>query len=102
MRRTWQPSSATVFRLPEIVVVEYPESMTTAEHIRSIASSNTGEVTIAGVPWPRYKVVALVVGIVVTFVVGIATLNPAPAVLAGAAAGTLVWLVFGSIQRFIN
>jgi hypothetical protein len=76
--------------------------MTTAEHIRSIASSNTAEVTIAGVPWPRYKVVALIVGLVVALVVGIATMNPAPAVLAGAGVGTLVWLAFGSIPRFRN
>jgi hypothetical protein len=74
--------------------------MTTAEHIRSIASSNTAEVNIAGVPWPRYKVAALLVGLVATLVVGIATINAAPSVLAGAATGTLVWLVLGSIQRF--
>jgi hypothetical protein len=73
--------------------------MTTAEHIRSIASSNTAEVTIAGVPWPRYKLVALVLGLVVMLLVGVATMNPAPAVLAGAAIGTLVWLAFGSLQR---
>jgi hypothetical protein len=74
--------------------------MTTAEHIRSIASSNTTEVTIAGVPWPRYKLVALVVGLAVMLIVGGATMTAAPAVLAGAAAGTVVWLVLGSIQRF--
>jgi hypothetical protein len=76
--------------------------MTTADHIRSIASSNTAEVTIAGVPWPRYKVIALVMGLVVTLLVGIAVMNPAPAVVAGTAVGTLVWLAFGSIQRFRN
>jgi tetrahydromethanopterin S-methyltransferase subunit E len=74
--------------------------MTTAEHIRSIASSNTAEVAIAGVPWPRYKIVALIAGLVVALVVGIITMNPAPAVLAGAAVAALVWLAFGSIRRF--
>jgi hypothetical protein len=77
----------------------YPELMTTAEHIRSIASSKTTEVTIAGVPWPRYKVIALIVGLVVTLVVGAVTMNAAPAVLAGAAVGTVAWLFFGYVQR---
>ena len=73
--------------------------MTTAEHIRSIVTSKTTEVTIAGVPWPRYKVVALVVGLIVAVVVGVVTMNPAPAVLAGATAGTLAWLVLGAAAR---
>jgi hypothetical protein len=73
--------------------------MTTAEHIRSIATSKAGAVTIAGVPWPRYKVVALVVGIVVALVVGVVTMNPAPAVIAGAAAGALAWLALGAAAR---
>ena len=73
--------------------------MTTAEHIRSIASSNTREVSIAGVPWPRYKLVALIAGLVVALVVGVVTTNPASAVLTGAAVGALVWLAFGSLHR---
>jgi len=74
--------------------------MTTAEHIRSIASSKSREVTIAGVPWPLYKVAALVVGLIVALVVGIVSLNAAPAVLAGAAAGTLIWLVLGGVRHY--
>jgi hypothetical protein len=73
--------------------------MTTAEHIRSIASSKTTEVTIAGVPWPLYKVAALVIGLIATLVVGVVTMNAAPAVLAGAAAGTLTWLALGVFAR---
>ena len=84
-----------MFRRAETSLMEYPELMTTAEHIRSIASSKTTEVTIAGVPWPRYKVIALIVGLVVTLVVGAVTMNAAPAVLAGAAVGTVAWLFFG-------
>jgi hypothetical protein len=79
--------------------MEYPELMTTAEHIRSIASSKTTEVTIFGVPWPLYKVIALVVALLVTLVVGVITLEAAPAVLAGTGVGTLAWLVFGRVQR---
>ncbi|HZQ32546.1 MAG TPA: hypothetical protein VFB19_12535 [Mycobacterium sp.] len=73
--------------------------MTTAEHIRSIASSKTSDVSIAGVPWPRYKVIALVAGLVVAVVVGIVTTNTAPTVLVGAAVGTLVWLGLGAAQH---
>ncbi len=76
--------------------------MTTAEHIRSIALSKNSEVKLAGVPWPRYKVAALVVGLVVALLVGIVTMNAAPAVLAGAGAGTLVWLSVGTAQHYLN
>jgi hypothetical protein len=74
--------------------------MTTAERIRSIASAKSREVTIAGVPWPLYKVVALVSGLIVALVVGIVSMTAAPAVLAGAAAGTLIWLVLGSVRHY--
>ena len=52
-------------------------------------------VQIAGVPWPRYKLVALALGLVVFAVVGVVTMNVAPAVLLAAGAATTVWLVFG-------
>jgi hypothetical protein len=76
--------------------------MTTAEHIRSIASSKNSELKLAGVPWPRYKVAALVVGLVVGLLVGLVTMNAAPAVLVGAGAGTLVWLTMGAAQHYLN
>jgi hypothetical protein len=50
------------------------------------------EVLIAGVPWPVYKLVALIVGVVVLVVVGVVTTSAAPAVLTAAAAATAVWL----------
>ncbi|MEU0496329.1 hypothetical protein [Mycobacterium sp. NPDC006124] len=50
------------------------------------------EVHIAGVPWPAYKVAALVVGALVFLVVGVLTASAAPAVLSGAAAAVVVWL----------
>jgi hypothetical protein len=53
------------------------------------------QVQIAGVPWPRYKLVALALGLVVFAVVGIVTASAAPAVLLGAGTATAVWLVFG-------
>jgi len=51
------------------------------------------EVTIAGVPWPVYKLLALAIGFVVMVIVAVATRSAAPSVLAAAAAGTVVWLV---------
>jgi hypothetical protein len=50
------------------------------------------EVSIAGVPWPVYKLLALTIGLVVLVIVAVATTSAAPSVLAAAAAGTLVWL----------
>jgi hypothetical protein len=53
------------------------------------------EISIAGVPWPLYKLLALAIGFMVLVIVAIATSSAAPSVLAAAAAGTLVWLAFG-------
>lgn len=70
--------------------------MTTAERFRSAVSHPAArELSIAGVPWPAYKVFALLVGLLVFGVVGIATADPAPAVLAAAAAATAMWLGLG-------
>jgi hypothetical protein len=57
------------------------------------------EVSIAGVPWPVYKLLALVIGFLVLVIVAVATTSAAPSVLAAAAAGTLVWLTLGSAAR---
>jgi hypothetical protein len=50
------------------------------------------EVSIAGVPWPVYKLLALVIGLAVLVIVAVATGSAAPSVLAAAAASTVVWL----------
>jgi hypothetical protein len=65
--------------------------MTTAD-FRSAISQPTSDVSIAGVPWPVYKVLALVVGLLVLVAVAVVTVSAASAVLAGAAAATVVWL----------
>ncbi|WP_457146386.1 hypothetical protein [Mycobacterium sp. URHB0021] len=56
------------------------------------------EVSIAGVPWPVYKLLALAIGFVVLVIVAIATGSAAPSVLAAAASGTLVWLALGAVR----
>ena len=53
-----------------------------------------------GVPWPRYKVLALLVSLLVALVVGVVTMSTGAAVLTGAGAGTLVWLALGSAQNY--
>jgi hypothetical protein len=56
------------------------------------------EVSIAGVPWPVYKLLALAIGFLVLVIVAVATSSAAPSVLAAAAAGTAVWLVLSPFQ----
>jgi uncharacterized membrane protein YqjE len=55
-------------------------------------------VLVAGVSWPVYKLVALLVGVFVLLVIGAATASAATAVLTAAGAGTAVWLVLGSLR----
>lgn len=73
--------------------------MTTAEQFRSAISQPTSEISVAGVPWPAYKVLALLVGLVVFGVVLMSTASASPAVLGGAAAATVVWLGMGLLHR---
>jgi hypothetical protein len=56
------------------------------------------EVSIAGVPWPMYKLLALTIGLIVLVIVAVATGSAAPSVLAAAAAGTVVWLALSPFQ----
>lgn len=58
-----------------------------------------GQVLIAGVPWPVYKLTAIVVGVVVLAIVGVATTSVGPAVVAAAAAATVVWLGLSLFHR---
>ena len=57
------------------------------------------ELSIAGVAWPLYKLLALAIGFLVLLIVAVATSSAAPSVLAAAAAGTLVWLALGAAAR---
>ncbi|WP_163723789.1 hypothetical protein [Mycolicibacterium psychrotolerans] len=66
--------------------------MTTAEEFGDAVSRPAGTVSIAGVPWPTYKVVALLIGLLVFAVVATATASAAPAVLSGAGVAAVVWL----------
>jgi hypothetical protein len=76
-----------VFRLPENYLASYRQTMTVRD-----------EVSIAGVPWPVYKLLALTIGLIVLAIVAVATSSAAPSVLAAAAAGTVVWLALSPFQ----
>ena len=56
------------------------------------------EVSIAGVAWPVYKLLALAIAFMVLVIVAFATSSAAPSVLAAAAAGTVVWLALSPFQ----
>ena len=73
-----------MFRLPENSLASYRQPLTVRD-----------EVSIAGVPWPVYKLLALAIGLLVLVIVAVATSSAAPSVLAAAAAGTVVWLALG-------
>ena len=73
-----------MFRLPETLLPSYRQPMTVRD-----------EVSIAGVAWPVYKLLALAIGLLVLVIVAVATSSAAPSVLAAAAAGTVVWLALG-------
>nr|WP_090277974.1 hypothetical protein [Mycolicibacterium komanii]CRL73315.1 hypothetical protein CPGR_03182 [Mycolicibacterium komanii] len=71
--------------------------MTTAGNFRTAAARVTCDVPVAGVPWPAYKLIALVLGVVVALAVGMATATAATAVLAGAAVGAVTWVAFSAL-----
>lgn len=72
--------------------------MTTAQEFGNVVSRPAGTVSIAGVPWPTYKVAALLVGVIVFAAVAVLTTTAAAAVLSGAGAATVVWLGAGLLH----
>lgn len=73
--------------------------MTTAEQFRDAVAHPGSTVSIAGVPWPAFKVVSLLVGLLVFVVAGLVTTAMAPAVLSAAAVSAVTWLTLGLIGR---
>ena len=66
--------------------------MTTPRHEHSL-------VLVAGVPWPRYKLIALLAGLVTLLAVAVLTNSAAPAVLAAAAAAGGIGLLLKTLSR---
>lgn len=74
--------------------------MTTAEQFReAVAHPGSTTVSIAGVPWPAFKVVSLLVSLLVFVVAGLVTTAVAPAVLSAAAVSAVTWLTLGAAAR---
>lgn len=67
--------------MAETTLTSYRESVTVHD-----------EVLIAGVPWPMYKIAAVLVGVIVLVAVAAVTTSAAPAVLTAAASATMVGL----------
>lgn len=57
------------------------------------------EVRIAGVPWPTYKVIALIVGVLALIVIGLLTGSASAAVLSAAAITTVTWAGLRAASR---
>ncbi len=72
--------------------------MTAAGHFHD-TSASPATVSIAGVPWPTYKLASLLVGLLVFGVVAAVTTAAAPAVLAGAGTAALAWITLGLLNR---
>ena len=74
--------------------------MTTAEHFRDTVPRPGATVLIAGVAWPAFKVISLLVGLLVFVAVGLTTVDMAPAVLSASAVAVVTWLTLGRVARF--
>lgn len=57
------------------------------------------DVLVAGVPWPRYKLLAVFAGLITVLVVGGLTTSAAPSVLAAAAVAVVVGLVLRTLSQ---
>ncbi|ORB86908.1 hypothetical protein B1987_27625 [Mycobacterium kansasii] len=67
--------------------------MTTAERLRSFAAPNNADVLVAGVPWPRHKLFAVIAGFAALMLLGAVTTSAAAAVLGATAVGIVIGLV---------
>ena len=72
----------------------YKRQATTEIYTQRVSSA-ASDVYKRQVAWPLYKVVALLVGLVVFVVVGLATGSAGPAVLSGAGLAAVTWLTVG-------
>lgn len=57
------------------------------------------QVSIAGVPWPVHKAGAVLANLLILLIVGVVTMNPAAAVLSGAAVGAVIYVAGEILER---
>lgn len=76
--------------------------VTTPRHAHSLAGFTgpfNGTILIAGVPWPRYKVAALLAGLATLLVVAVLTASAAASVLAAAGVAGVVGLLLRMLPQ---
>jgi hypothetical protein len=61
--------------------------------------THTSNVLVAGVPWPRHKLFAVIAGFVTLLLVAALTTSAAPSVLGGTAVAILVGLVLKALAH---
>jgi hypothetical protein len=66
--------------------------MTSSAQPVALAAAKPADVLVAGVPWPRHKLFAVIAGLVTLLLVGAVTASGAAAVLGGAAVAVAVGL----------
>jgi len=65
----------------------------------TLPAFSSTDVLVAGVPWPRHKLFAVIAGLVTLALVGVATTSAAPAVLGGAAVAVVVGLTLRALAH---
>lgn len=60
---------------------------------------HTSDVLVAGVPWPRHKLFAVIAGFVALLLIGALTTSAAPSVLGGAAVAVVVGMVLKTLAQ---
>jgi Flp pilus assembly protein TadB len=69
----------------------------TTQQLKSLIAPK--EVLVAGVPWPRYKLLALLAGFAALVLVAVVTTSVAPSVLVAAGVAVGVGLVLWALQQ---
>lgn len=65
----------------------------------TLPALNTSDVLIAGVPWPRHKLFAVIAGLVTFLIIGALTTTAATAVLSGTGVGVAVGLALKTLAH---
>jgi hypothetical protein len=73
--------------------------MTSSVQPVALAAAKPSDVLVAGVPWPRHKLFAVIAGLVTLLLVGAVTASGAAAVLGGAAVAVAVGLTLRTLAH---
>jgi hypothetical protein len=65
----------------------------------TLPAFSSTDVLVAGVPWPRHKLFAVIAGLITLALIGMVTTSAAPAVLGGAAVALVVGLTVRALAR---